>query len=55
MPTKIMSTTVPFNPLTEISVCISLKWCLNCPKTGVYASVQCELNTADITYIPLKY
>ena len=39
----------------ENSVCLSQSWCLNCPKTGVYDSVRCELNcTGDLTYISRK-
>ena len=31
-----------------IKLCVfNFKWCSNCHKTGVYASVKCELNTAD--------
>lgn len=49
-------TIVPFNPLTEHygqrTLCLSLKVCLKCGKTEVYANAHCELNTADVTYFP---
>ena len=45
-------------PLTDLRAVnndyLFQKWFSNCRKTGVYASVLCELNTAEVVHIPQK-
>ena len=40
---------VPCTTATAENSFLSLICCTNCRETGVHASVQCELNSADVT------